>query len=156
MKTPPEEPNAVTTVAELPELVTFGKRTVSLKGWDVKLVRRHLEDHLKLGGLKAWCAVGCMASTMFQRKSPENIRKVRRRMSDVFKTLLMDSGLFVTIEYASGKGTHGEIMAMKVYEGGESGAAELESASRQLKRMNDKKELTSEVWERALDVIHRK
>jgi hypothetical protein len=133
-----------------PTLVTVGERAISTNGWRVPLVEEHLRWHLGQTPRKKWCGIGCMARTMFGRSMATTQAAVRRRIARAFLKLL-ESGLFLAIEYNTGAGSHGEIVAVKLFEPGST--IEAQFAERQLQRMKARREINEKVWEQALAIL---
>jgi hypothetical protein len=140
---------AIRTVTR-PSLVTVGARTISANGWRIPLVEDHLEWHLAQGPSKKWCKVECMARTMFLRNSPKTRDDVRRRVAPAFKALLHHDR-FLTIDYRTGPGSHGEIVAVKLFE--TTSGIERQFAERQINRMRAHHEVSREIFEHAIAVI---
>jgi len=135
-------------VVKRPELVTVGNRTVSTFGWRYDLAEDHLKWHV--GQLsKKWCAVDCMARTMFGRNTESNKTAVRKRIAPLFKSLL-EHGQFLVIEYDATSRGHGKITAFKVYE---TNIQEEQYARSQVERMRKRGKVNEETFLRALGVL---
>src|SRR4030095_11089449 len=131
------------------ELVRLKNRNVSPLGWRHDFFEEHLLEHLSFPPSAQWCQIGCMARTMWGRNTPTNQVGVRRRLARAFLTMLRRHQL-VVIEYAHGKGTHGEALAIKLYRRGD---LERETAQYQLDRMRRRKEISAETLEAAQRVL---
>jgi len=127
------------TVKHIPELIGVGKRTISTHGWRIPLVEEHLRGHSSTGLSQKWCSPECLARTFFGRNTQANRASIRRRLSRAFRMLLQHD-LFLVIERnAHGPGAHGEVIALKLYEGD---AHERAYAAEQVKRMRARRDLT--------------
>lgn len=133
------------------ELAKVGKKTVSVMGYRNDLAEEHLRWHLTKMSNK-WCSVDCMARLMFGRASEENRKRVRTRIATTFRWLL-DSGLFLVIEYDDSPEGHGKIKAVKLFESG--AGAEGQYAEHQVERMVRRQQLNEETRKQALKALGR-
>lgn len=143
-------PASLKIVKQPHELVQVGKKTVSVFGYRNDLAEEHLRWHLTQMSNK-WCSVDCMAHVMFGRRSEENRSRVRRRVGQTFKFLLLRSRLFLVIEYDDSAGGHGKIKAMKLYEAGS--GIEGQYALHQIDRMAQRQQMSEEMRVQALVAI---
>jgi len=132
------------------ELTQVGKKAVSIRGYRNDYVEEHLRWHLTQMSNK-WCSVNCMARTMFGRASEENRSRIRRRIANTFRVLLMRSRLFLVIEYDNSTDGHGKIKAAKLFEAGD--GAEGQYAVHQIERMAQRQQITEEMRVNALVAI---
>jgi hypothetical protein len=130
-------------------LITIGARAISL-GWSRVAALEHLDGHLNQPISHHWCEVGCMARTMWHLNTKSNRERVRRQIPNMFRYAL-GRGLFLVIEYATGRGTHGEAIALKLYVRPD--GAERQHAEHQLSRMLRRRELSQENYERARSLL---
>lgn len=142
--------NTAVKLVRRQELTTVGKKSVSILGYRNDLVEEHLRWHLTQMSNK-WCSVDCMARTMFGRASEENRARVRRRIANTFRVLLIRSKLFLVIEYDNSTDGHGKIKAAKLYEAGT--GAEGQYAINQIMRMAQRQQITEEMRTKALEAV---
>ena len=140
---------------QAPKLAQIGERHVSMIGWSLSTVTDHLKTHLvEEEAEEKWCSVDCMARTMFQRKTDANVKRVRERIRGLFRALL-EQGEFMVIRYDNAPSGRGRILACKLLRS-ENDEREMASANIQLERMHGRKEVSDEVFRRALSVIDAK
>lgn len=137
------------TIAHRKELTTIAKKTVSIFGWRRDLAEDHFAWHLTQLSHK-WCAVECMARTMFQRNSESNRAAVRKRIAPLFRQLLSQGALLV-IDYDASSDGHGKIKACKLFEAGDE--SEVDYAKHQVERMRQRNVLSKEPSEKATAIL---
>jgi hypothetical protein len=93
-----------------------GTRKVSLTGWSSWLAQEHVQDHLAATDPRLrWCVMECLGRTMRGRASAANTRWARTHVAGLYKFLDV-RGLFLLVEFNRGRGSRGEILAMKIYQ----------------------------------------
>jgi hypothetical protein len=132
-----------------PELVTIGKRTISVGGWKTGNVETHLRWHATLQPSRQWCKIECLARTMYGQNRAQSREDTRKRIARTFK-LFLEQKLFLVIEYA---GPHGQISAVKLHDSKTDSISEKQFAERQLQRMKNNHEVNLEAWHKALEII---
>jgi hypothetical protein len=133
-------------------LLPVGEVTLTtVPGFSYGRLEEHLQRHLQRPLSQHWCAMGCAARTMFGRNSKRSREAIRERIWKLFHRML-DHGMFLTIEYAPRSGgSHGEIIAMKIYTVAE--GREQQAAEAQVKRMWQRRQLTTGAVERACQIL---
>jgi hypothetical protein len=142
--------NEITTQVSKRELVTYGRKEISLSGWHMDLAEAHLLKHRKLEdpeNKKQWCNPNCMAQTLLQRGTENNRKHVRKQVAPLFRFLLQ-RGFFLVISYD--QNDHGKIKEFKLYDEHEN---DLANARRQLERMYKRKTINEEIWRHALTLL---
>jgi hypothetical protein len=131
--------------ATQPALINIGPRTLSVRGF------RHdaLAEHLALN--KEWSDIGTLARIFLGRNTESNRSGIRNRLPRAFRWFL-DKNCFLLIEYAQhGNGFHGKALAVKLYQGQQ--GLEREHAGEQLERMRRRKEINTQKFERAQQLL---
>ncbi len=138
-------------VVKRPELITVGDRKVSTFGWRQDLAEDHLKGHLGQEK-KRWCAVECMARTMFGRNTDFNRAAVRKRIAPLFRSLV-ERGMFLVKEYDDTPRGRGKITAFKLYETETDDVQATQYALSQVERMRKRGEHNEETLQRAVSIL---
>jgi hypothetical protein len=135
-----------------PRVVKVGERLLSTRGWQSTVALDHLRDfHLGQSPLRRECTPACLGRIMWGIASRRAARDARRHLWTLFRFGLT-RGVFVILQYNQGPGSHGEVIAFKVYERGS--AREDALAEEQLRRMRRRTDCTAEQYTLAERLAH--